>query len=146
MEAVESSTIINVPAATAYERWQRWEDFPQFMEGLTEVQRLDDTHFAWKWELHGHKKESVSEITLQIPNQRIAWRSISGAENSGVVSFEPVDETKTKISLSFKYTKEGEWDTVEALSARLRNNLAGFKKLIEGSAIEDIVENNWQGF
>jgi uncharacterized membrane protein len=146
MEAVESSTVVNTPVAAAYERWLRWEDFPQFMDGLTEVRRLDDTHFAWKWEQHGHKKESVSEITLKIPNQRVAWRSISGAENSGVISFEPVDETKTKITLSLKYNKQGDWDSAETVTERLRNNLEGFKKLLEGSAVEDIVEKNWQGF
>src|SRR5438067_8747383 len=146
MEAVESSIVVEVPVAAAYEQWARVEDFPKFMEGVIEVRRLGEERFAWTLETKGHRVESVSEVTVRIPNQRIAWRSVSGAENSGVVSFEAIEEKKTKITLSMKYNPLGEWDNAQAVSARLQRHLDSFKKFVEASAVEDIVERNWQGF
>jgi uncharacterized membrane protein len=48
-------------------------------------------HRRWK------TKEWDAEITEQIPDERIAWRSTSGVPNSGVVTFHqrlthPVDD------------------------------------------------------
>lgn len=131
MTAVESSITIDVPVATAYEQWSRFEEFPRFMEGVLEVRRLADETHAWKWEIQGHIKESVSEITLRIPTQRIAWRTISGAETSGVAAFEALAQNKTQVRLSLKYDPLGEWDSAEAVEERLRSNLNSFKKLLE---------------
>ena len=41
METIERSIDLNVPVHMAYEQWTRFEEFPQFMEGVEEVQRLD---------------------------------------------------------------------------------------------------------
>lgn len=146
METVERTTVVSASAAAAYERWTQVEDFPAFIPSLAEVRRLGDDRFAWVWEFEGHRMESVSEVTLRIPQRRIAWRSVSGAENSGVVSFEPVEENKTQITLSMKYSREGDWDSAEAVATRLQGHLEGFKKLLESSAIDGMVKNNWQGF
>ena len=146
MEVVEDSIVANAPAAAAYAEWAQIENLPRFMEGVKAVQRIEEKRFAWQWEIAGNRKESIAEITLLIPNQRIAWRSISGAENSGVVSFEEVEPGKTKITFSLKYVPAASWDTAESLRARLRRNLENFKSLLETSPMEDIVEHNWQGF
>jgi uncharacterized membrane protein len=57
----------------------QFEEFPRFMEGVKEVQQLDDTHLHWKAEIGGQEKEWNAEITEQIPDQRIAWTSVGGA-------------------------------------------------------------------
>lgn len=146
MEAVDSTIIVDVPVAAAYERWSQIETFPQFMRGVAEVRRLDEKQFAWVWEVNGHRLESVSEITLQIPPRRIAWRSVSGRENAGVVAFEEIGEMQTRITMSMKFCPVGEWDSAEAVTERLRASLQSFKALLEASVVKDIVEKNWQGF
>lgn len=146
MQAVEKSITANVPPATAYERWLHFETFPQFMPGVLEVRRVSEKQFAWVWEIEGHRFESVSEITLQIPARRIAWRSVSGWESSGVVAFQDAEGGKTQITMSMTYHAASDVDNAETVSARLQESLQGFKEMLESSAIEDIVENNWQGF
>ena len=42
--AIEQSIEVRVPVRTAYNRWTQFEEFPRFMEGVTEVRQLDDTH------------------------------------------------------------------------------------------------------
>jgi uncharacterized membrane protein len=39
----------------------------------------------WVAEIAGKQKEWDAEITEQLPDKRIAWRSVAGAGNSGEV-------------------------------------------------------------
>lgn len=83
MSRIEKSIDINVPVRTAYNQWTQFEEFPRFMEGVKQVQQLDDKHLHWKAEIGGKEKEWNAEIVEQVPDQRIAWRSTSGAMTAG---------------------------------------------------------------
>ena len=87
MASVTKSIDVRVPVRTAYDQWTQFEEFPRFMEGVKSVKQLDDTHLHWIAEIGGQTKEWDAEITEQIPDERIAWRSTSGAKNAGVVTF-----------------------------------------------------------
>src|SRR4051812_25720894 len=78
MERIEKSVEVHVPVHTAYNQWTQFEEFPRFMPGVKEVKQLDDTHVHWHAEIWGKDKEWDAEITEQIPDRKIAWRSISG--------------------------------------------------------------------
>ena len=40
---IDAALQVDVPVSKAYNQWTQFEDFPQFMEGVDEVQQLDDT-------------------------------------------------------------------------------------------------------
>jgi uncharacterized membrane protein len=42
MPYIEKSIEINLPVKAAYNQWTQFEEFPRFMEGVKEVQQLDD--------------------------------------------------------------------------------------------------------
>ena len=42
MAVLEQSTEVNVAPDVAYAIWMRVEDFPRFMEGVTQVRRVND--------------------------------------------------------------------------------------------------------
>ena len=48
-----------------------------------------------------------ARITEQTPDQRIAWTSIEGAENAGVVTFHRLDDRKTRVTLQLDVEPEG---------------------------------------
>jgi len=131
MEDVEKSIVVNVPVARAYEMWTRIEEFPKFMKVLREVRRIDEKTFYWKVDRDGQEYEAMAEVTLQIPQRRIAWRNISGAENSGVVCFQAEEGNKTKVSLKMKFVADAGWRDTGVLSERLETHLKNFKSLIE---------------
>ena len=136
MSTIEKPIQVNVPANVAYNQWTQFEDFPQFMEGVKEVRQLDDTHLHWYAEVGGKEKEWDAEITEQIPDRRIAWHSISGATNDGVVSFENVGSDKTRVVLQMDYDPEGfvenVGDVLGVVSRRVEGDLERYKQMLEG--------------
>ena len=72
---VDRSIEINVPLRTAYDQWTQFEEFPTFMEDVKSVKQTDDTHLHWCVEIDGRTIEWDAEITEQIPDHRIAWRT-----------------------------------------------------------------------
>jgi uncharacterized membrane protein len=146
MSTIEKSIEVHVPVSTAYNQWTQFEDFPLFMEGITEVRQLDDTHLHWCAEVAGKRKEWDAEISEQKPDERIAWHSVSGAPNAGVVTFHRISDDTTRIMLQMDYDPEGiaenVGDAVGVLSHRVQADLERFKDFIESSGRET---GAWRG-
>ena len=107
MKTIEKSIIVNVPVATAYNQWTQFEDFPHFMEGVKEVRQMGEKRLHWKAEIAGRTEEWDAEIYQQIPDGRIAWRSVGGAKNSGQVVFNAMSTNQTEVFLQLHYDPEG---------------------------------------
>ena len=135
MSTIEKSIEVNVPEYTAYAQWTRFEEFPQFMEGVKEVKRLDANRFHWKAEIAGQDKEWDTEITEQAADQRLAWTSRGGAIKGWVMTFHRLSDAKSKVMLQVEYDPQGFVENVgEALgvvSSRVQGDLERFKELVE---------------
>ena len=146
MSVIEQSIEINVPVKTAYNQWTQFEEFPRFMEGVKEVKQIDDTHLHWKADVGGKEKEWKAEITEQIPDERIAWRSREGAKNAGVVTFHRLSDSKSKVMLQLEYDPDGVvekvGDAVGVVSQRVLGDLERFKQYIESRRQET---GEWRG-
>ena len=88
----------------------------------------------------------AGEITEQVPDQVIAWRSVSGAANAGTVRFEPVSQDRTRVRLIMEYEPEGAvektGDAVGIFSKRVQNTVEDFKKYVEKRGAET---GAWRG-
>jgi uncharacterized membrane protein len=134
MSTIEKFIEVNVPEYTAYAQWMKFSEFPQFMEGVKEVTRLDAKRFHWKAEIAGHEKEWETEITEQAADQRLAWTSRGGDIKGWVVIFYPLSSAKSKIMLQVEYDSQGSaehGEALEAVSRRVQGDLERFKALIE---------------
>ena len=135
MSYIEKSIEINVPVKAAYNQWTQFEEFPRFMEGVKEVQQLDDKHLHWKAEIAGKEKEWNAEITEQIPDQRIAWTSVAGAWTGGTVTFHPLSDQTSKVLLRLEYEPQGfvenVGDAAGFVTRRVEGDLERFKDYIE---------------
>src|SRR5690349_3032 len=112
MSKFEHSIDVHVPVRTAYNQWTQFEEFPHFMEGVHEVRQLDDRRLHWRAEIGGHEKEWDAEITEQIPDERVAWRAISGTPNAGVVTFHHLSADTTRVMLQIEYETEGMMENI----------------------------------
>ena len=140
METIEQSVEIDLPVRTVYNQWTQFEEFPEFMQGVEEVRQLDDKRLHWKANIAGKAEEWDAEIFDQVPDQRICWRSITGAKNSGIVSFISSGLDKTRITLRLEYEPmtmtEKIGDALGLVSRRVEGDLQRFKEFIESRGAE----------
>ena len=146
MALIEKSVEVNVPVRTAYNQWTQFEEFPKFMEGVTQVKQLDNTHLHWKAQIAGKEKEWDAVITGQRPDELIAWKSTEGASNAGVVTFHRLSDQKSKVRLEMDYEPEGVVESlgeaIGAVSLRIEGDLERFKTFIEERGRES---GAWRG-
>ena len=146
MSTIEKSIDVNVPVRTAYNQWTQFEEFPRFMEGVKEVNQLDDTRLHWKAEIGGQEKEWDAEIVEQTPDQRIAWTSRGGATNGGVVTFHRLSDATSRVMLQMRYDPQGflenAGDALGMVSLRIQGDLERFKEFIEHRGHET---GSWRG-
>jgi len=134
MPSIKKDIVVDVPVKAAYDQWTQFESFPQFMDGVKEVVQLDEKTLRWRASIGGKEQEWESEITEQVPDRHIAWRSTTGAPNAGSVMFDPSDG-KTSVSLELSYepqdASEKVGDALGVLDRRVDGDLKRFKDFIE---------------
>jgi uncharacterized membrane protein len=102
MNAAEKAIVVNAPVSEVYERWLRFEELPKFIKSLGNVERIDDTHFSFSSNRGDKEQNGVIEVIRQIPERKIAWRTIGDGVGLGVVSFEPLSDNVTEITLKLR--------------------------------------------
>ena len=143
---IERSIEVAVPASAAYNQWTQFEDFPKFMTGIKAVRQIDDKTLEWTAKLLGREQSWMAEISEQVPDQRIAWHSTSGQPNSGMVSFQRMDDNTTRVTLELEWDPEGVLENVGDIlgfdDRQVRGDLERFKESIEGRGEES---GAWRG-
>jgi uncharacterized membrane protein len=137
---------VEVPVRVAYDQWTQFEDFPRFMDAVEKVEQLDDTTLRWTAKIAGVTKTWTAKITQQEPDQRIAWDSIQGAKNAGVVTFHRLDDRKTRVTLQLDVEPEGPvesaGDALGFVQRQAKGDLERFKKFIEQ---QGVASGAWRG-
>ena len=148
MPTIEDSIEVQVPVQQAYNQWTQFEQFPKFMEGIQSVQQLDDTHVQWVAEIRGESREWTTEITEQQPDEKIAWKTIAGeVKNDGVVTFEQVGDSQTRVKLQMEVEGESTAENVAGdllgiVKGQVHGDLERFKQLVEN---HDQETGSWRG-
>ncbi|MGW2250223.1 SRPBCC family protein [Kitasatospora sp. NPDC001660] len=147
MSMVTQSIDVEVPLHTAYNQWTQFEEFPQFMEGVEEVRQIDDRHSHWKTSIAGVEREFDTEIVDQLPDERVAWRTVSGeVTQMGVVTFQRLDADHTRVKVAMDFEPEGiaerSADALGVLDRRVKSDLKRFKGFIEERGLES---GGWRG-
>jgi uncharacterized membrane protein len=147
VSTVTESVDVNVPVRTAYNQWTQFEEFPRFMDGVREIRQLDDTRMHWKTEIAGVKREFDAEITEQVPDERVAWKSVDGEKQAGVVTFHRLDDTHTRVTVQMDYDPQGAIETAGAklgvVDHRVKGDLNRFREFIEGR--RGVETGAWRG-
>jgi ribosome-associated toxin RatA of RatAB toxin-antitoxin module len=146
MATIEKSIDVNVPVSTAYNQWTQFESFPHFMSGVEHVEQIDDNTLHWKANIAGSVQEWDAEITEQIPDERVAWKSRSGPENAGVVTFHRISTEMCRVTLQMEYQPSGFLQAVGnsmgVVSGQVQGDLERFREFIEQQGEET---GAWRG-
>ncbi len=128
---------VAVPLETAYNQWTQFEEFPKFMHRVVDVQQDDEDRAKVKWQekIWFSKRNWEAEITEQIPDEKIAWRTVSGTSHVGHVTFHRLDDELTRVLVTIDFNPSG---MLEKMASGLRfakraaeSDLCRFKAFIE---------------
>jgi len=146
MPVTKKSIVVDVPVTMAYNQWTQFEEFPRFMEGVVEVKQLDETTLHWVAQIAGKREEWDARITEQLPDEKIAWRSESGAMNSGVVTFLAINQSQTMVTVEMEYNPSGIVEKIGEMTGQVERlveaDLQRFKEFIES---RDRETGAWRG-
>lgn len=104
---VKKTLVINRSLEDCYRFWRDFENFPRFMQHVESVQQLDGTRSHWS--VHaplGRLVEWTAELTSDVPDKQLSWRTLSGSEieHIGSVRFAPASGRHgTQIEVELQY-------------------------------------------
>ncbi|MER5741385.1 MULTISPECIES: SRPBCC family protein [unclassified Streptomyces] len=127
---------VDAPLRRVYDQWTQFEEFPRFMHGVVAVEQTDERHLRWRTGIAGIRREFDTEIVDQLPDERIAWRTVGGGIcRRGVVTFAPVDAGHTRVRLAMEVEPEGPAERAATalgiVSSRVSGDLRRFKDFVE---------------
>jgi uncharacterized membrane protein len=146
MSTTTESVDVNRPIGMVYNQWTQFESFPEFMEGVERVDQKDDTHLHWVVKVGPVTREFDATVTEQHPEERVAWKSDSGPDHAGVVTFHRLDDDTTRVTAQMDVDPEGfvenVGDKLGIVKSRVSGDLKRFKEFIESRPAET---GGWRG-
>ena len=79
---LEKSLQIGCPVAEVFDAWSHLEELPRRTRLVQEVRTQGDRSH-WTLNLGARLVRWGAEVTQRVPNQAIAWKSISGPKHTG---------------------------------------------------------------
>ncbi len=134
---------VQAPVERVYAYWRDFSHFPSFMPDIKEIHVTGPT--SSHWVVAGPLGKTVewdAEIVEDIPNQRIAWKSVDDPDigNAGAVRFDDRGET-TNIEVSLEYHppagKAGELvaELFKDPDKQIERAVDGFRKVVQTGSL-----------
>jgi uncharacterized membrane protein len=134
---IQRWTDVTVPVDKAYEAWTDFEKFPQFMHRVLSVEKSRDGKDEVQWEekIWFSKRQWKGKIVERRKNDRIAWKTTSGTQHSGIVSFHKLDENLTRVMVEVDFQPTGMFEKMGSglrfVKRAVQADLARFKAYVE---------------
>src|SRR4051812_4158141 len=143
---IQQAVDVAAPLETVYDQWTQFEDFPKFMHRVERVEQRDDTTVVFHEKVWGVRRMWEAEIVEQVPDERIVWRTTSGMQHVGVVTFHQLSDRLTRVELNIDIDPDGAIEKI-ARGARFakraaRADLKRFKAFVE---MRDEETGAWRG-
>jgi uncharacterized membrane protein len=140
------AVLINRPRQELYDFWRDFSNLPTFMENVKAVEILESGRSRWTIAgPAGHDVELTSEITEELPGERIAWTSSEGSDvdHEGWIEFrDNAFGRGTEVRLFISYDPPGGGlgkVVAKALQreprVQARRELRRFKQLMEAGEV-----------
>ncbi len=137
MATIQQSVEIHVPVHTLYEILNHFEDYPQFMDNVENVEQVNDSFLHWTTKMANRPVEWDASITKQVTDRCIAWSDLSGISGDCRIEVESLGERSSRAVFTM-HAEPGQFpgvvagDTTEDMQSQLNEAMAKLKNLVEG--------------
>ena len=138
---IQRWTDIAAPIETVWDRWTDFEEFPNFMHRVLNVEK-DENIVKWDEKIWFSKRHWEGEITERRKNEKIAWKTTSGMAHAGVITFHRMEKNLTRVMVDMDFVPQG---MIEKMASGMRfvkraveADLARFKAYVEMGEAKDL--------
>lgn len=135
MSSTETTIDLDVPVEFAYRKWATLESLPDLLTVVDDIKTGDGEISHWTVTLGPVTREFDARVTQVESEQRIAWKSITGPEHAGVITFHRTDEHRSRIAVQLDFEPDGVAETVgsalKLVESAIEYDLGSFKASIE---------------
>ena len=139
---IQESIDVALPLKAVYELARRFEDYPEFIDRVKDVEWIDDKTAVFEAKVRGVGRSVRVEIAEERQNRRIDWEATDGLDHSGVVTFHELAPSLTHIELTVDLEPDGliPWlaRTIHITQHAIRSDMHRFKAWAE--LAEDVEE------
>src|SRR3954468_11117090 len=134
---IQRWTDVAVPVDKAYQAWTDFEKYPQFMHRVLSVEKSKGGKDEVQWEekIWFSKRQRKGKVVERRKNDRIAWKTTSGTQHSGIVSFHKIDENLTRVMVEVDFQPTGMFEKMGSglrfVKRAVQADLARFKAYVE---------------
>jgi uncharacterized membrane protein len=143
---IQQAVDVAVPIDVVYDHWTRFEDWPEFMHRVENVEQVDDATVGFRVKIWGISKRFEADIVEQRPNERIEWNVTEGYSHTGLVTFHELAKSLTRIDLTIDVQPSNVIDKVSRgmrfVKRAVRADLHRFKAYAE---LDHEPEKGWRG-
>lgn len=137
-ESFTKSITISRNIEDVFALWMDFERFPDFMENVRNVTRIDDNRTHWKVQgPMGREVEWDAETTLLDPDTRVAWKAAGDHfKVSGQVIFTMLDTELTQVTVTMLVAPQGIVRVLATqiftnIQERVESDMNNFKRYVE---------------
>ena len=146
---IQRYTDVAVPVEVAYKAWTQFDKFPNFMHRVQSVEKTGNDEVQWEEKIWFSKRQWKGKITERRKNDRIVWKTTSGTQHSGIVSFHKIGDNLTRVMVTVDFHPTG---MIEKMGSGLRfakraveADLARFKTYVEMKDAKNVQYGNDKG-
>ena len=132
---IQRWTDVALPIDQVYEEFTKFDQFPRFMHRVLNVEQKGRDKIGWSEKIWFSSRQWEGRVTERRKNDRIVWKTNSGMEHKGIVSFHKLADNLTRVMVDMEFEPNG---MVEKMASGLRfvkravqADLARFKTYVE---------------
>ena len=132
---IQRWTDVALPIDQVYEEFTKFDQFPRFMHRVLNVEQKGRDKIGWSEKIWFSSRQWEGRVTERRKNDRIVWKTNSGMEHKGIVSFHKLADNLTRVMVTMEFEPNG---MVEKMASGLRfvkravqADLARFKAYVE---------------
>jgi uncharacterized protein YndB with AHSA1/START domain len=139
---IERWTDVAAPIDEVYEAWTKFDQFPRFMHRVLNVEQKGRDKISWSEKIWFSSRQWEGRVTEKRKNERIVWKTTSGMNHKGIVSFHKLAPNLTRVMITMEFEPNGMMEKMASglrfVKRAVQADLARFKAYVEMEQAEGI--------
>lgn len=132
---IQRWTDVALPVDQVYEEFTKFDQFPRFMHRVLNVEQKGRNKVSWSEKIWFSSRQWEGRVTEKRENDRIVWKTNSGMEHKGIVSFHELAPNLTRVMVDMEFEPSGMMEKMASglrfVKRAVQADLARFKTYVE---------------